>query len=406
MEVCTMEDTQGTEALLMEELAELRQRLVELKALASALDAMQDAFYVFNLQGKFLRWNKALGAITGYNDDEIATMMPLDFFSAENVERVAEAIERVVKEGQANVVADLVAKDGRGIPYEFAGALLKDNEGNPAAICGVGRDIIERKRTEEALQFERKQLLSIFDSIDEVIYVADPHTYQVLYVNKALQDAFGEPLVGSICYEAFQGFDAPCEFCTNSIILANMYEPHRWEYHNPVLDRDYAIVDRIIRWPDGRDVRFELAIDVTEQVRAKEAVRRAFVSRTLVGQMLRDLQAAGNLREGAMFQAGQALATRVEAKTLPGFLDAFADMGLGTLTLLEFDESRQRWTFWGDKLVESQTESWQPTGHYSRGFLCGAVSRVQGGVRVVGEEMACQSMGDELCRFVVQVVGE
>jgi len=41
-----------------------------------------------------------------------------------------------------------------------------------------------------------------------------------------------------------------------------------------------------------------------------------------------------------------------------------------------------------------------------RGFLCGAVAHVLGGKRVAGVEMACQSMGDELCRFVVQVVGE
>lgn len=142
-----------------------------------------------------------------------------------------------------------------------------------------------------------------------------------------------------------------------------------------------------------------------ENARLYEEVRRASVSRYLVGQLLRDLQVVGGLSEGAMFRAGQELADRVGAETLDQFLDAFTGVaGLGTLTLVEADEVRQRWTFTGDGLVERQEESDRPTGNYTRGFLCGAVAQVLGGARVAGVEVTCQSMGDDLCRFVVQVV--
>ncbi len=77
-----------------------------------------------------------------------------------------------------------------------------------------------------------------------------------------------------MCYREFQNLDAPCDFCTNDIILAKKGEPYCWEYYNPVLDRHYAITDRIIRWPDGRDVRFELAVDITKQKRVEEELRR------------------------------------------------------------------------------------------------------------------------------------
>ncbi len=35
------------------------------------------------------------------------------------------------------------------------------------------------------------------------------------------------------------------------------------------------IMDRIIKWPDGRDVRFEIAKDITERKRAEEALRES-----------------------------------------------------------------------------------------------------------------------------------
>jgi len=136
------------------------------------------------------------------------------------------------------------------------------------------KESIEHKRAEEALKFERAQLLSIFNSINQIIYIADPKTYEVLYINDTTKDAFQKSLLGGICYKEFQGLESPCEFCTNEIILKEKNKPYQWEYHNPILNRDYMVIDRIIKWPDGRDVRFEIAIDITDRKAAEEALRR------------------------------------------------------------------------------------------------------------------------------------
>ena len=146
---------------------------------------------------------------------------------------------------------------------------------------------LERRASEDKLEFERGQLLSIFDSIDEIVYITDPNTYEILYVNQALKDAFQKELIGGICYREFQGIDSPCDFCTNEIILKQKPAPYRWDYHNPKLGRDFAIVDRIIKWPDGRDVRFELAIDITERKKFEERI-----------QQVQKLEAIGTLARG------------------------------------------------------------------------------------------------------------
>ncbi|MBD3404543.1 MAG: PAS domain-containing protein [Candidatus Lokiarchaeota archaeon] len=127
--------------------------------------------------------------------------------------------------------------------------------------------IIPKKQNEtiSSWEFGRNQLLSLFDSIDEVIYISDPFTYDILFVNEFFQDLLKDDIHGKKCYEAFQGFDAPCEFCTNEIILALDGTPYRWEYYNKQLDTHFQITDRIISWIDGRKARFEIAIDITKQ---------------------------------------------------------------------------------------------------------------------------------------------
>jgi len=128
----------------------------------------------------------------------------------------------------------------------------------------------ERRKAVEALAFERAQLLSLFDSIKEVVYVSDPATYEVLYVNNHFRALLDRDPVGRPCYREFQNRDEPCDFCNNPVLLDAPGTPQRWEHHNPLLNRHYLTVDRIIQWPDGRDVRFELAIDITDRKRAEQ----------------------------------------------------------------------------------------------------------------------------------------
>ncbi len=150
---------------------------------------------------------------------------------------------------------------------------------SPVTIDGRTRlhsiifDIEEKVRIEKALEQERRQMLSILENIPISIYVADVDTYEVLYANSAMQRLYGTTIVGNACFRAIHGRDAPCPFCTNPMLIADG-EPYHWEYRSPVLERDFSVVDRLIDWPDGRTVRFEAAVDITERKRTEEELRR------------------------------------------------------------------------------------------------------------------------------------
>ncbi|HMK59890.1 MAG TPA: PAS domain S-box protein [Dissulfurispiraceae bacterium] len=117
----------------------------------SALNILRDVFYVFDLNGRFLRWNKALSECTGFSDEEIARMKPTDFFAKDEHQAVINAIQKVVTDGSATLETTVLTKDGRQLPYEHTASLLSNSDGQPIGISGVGRNLTDRKKLEEQL---------------------------------------------------------------------------------------------------------------------------------------------------------------------------------------------------------------------------------------------------------------
>lgn len=139
----------------------------ETEFIQAALDRLTDLFFVFDLDGRFLRWNKRLRDVTGYEDEEIATMDPTDFVAETDTEPIAAAVRCAIETGTGREEADLVTKEGEHIPYEFTGALLKDGKGERIGICGIGRDITDRNRHQRALSHQTERLRTL-NHVNEV----------------------------------------------------------------------------------------------------------------------------------------------------------------------------------------------------------------------------------------------
>jgi len=144
------------------------------------------------------------------------------------------------------------------------GPFLKEEISLIHAIAERLGRIIEQKQLEDVTKHQWEQFAAIIDNFADSLYVSDPQTYEVLLVNKTLEKALGRNPVGGLCYREFQGRSSPCEFCTNDSILKDR-KPYVWEHHNPLLSKDFLLTDQIIRWPDGREVRYEIGIDITER---------------------------------------------------------------------------------------------------------------------------------------------
>jgi len=121
---------------------------------------------------------------------------------------------------------------------------------------------------------EHHEAFSIFDSLDEVVYVSDPKTYEILYFNQALKKVIPGCKLKGKCFEVLQGLSSPCPFCTNKYLFGKKKtNPYIWEFQNKLDKRWYHCIDRAIKWPDGRMVRCEIAIDFSLRKQAEDTLR-------------------------------------------------------------------------------------------------------------------------------------
>ncbi|HVT87078.1 MAG TPA: PAS domain S-box protein [Chitinophagaceae bacterium] len=114
------------------------------------INNLPGVFYLYDQDGNFLRWNKRLETITGYESDEIARMLPWQLFEGDEVEYIINSIQGVFISGSNDAEAHFVTKDNKRIPFYF-NAVRIDYENKPC-LLGYGLDISDRKKAEEELE--------------------------------------------------------------------------------------------------------------------------------------------------------------------------------------------------------------------------------------------------------------
>ncbi|MFX0007619.1 MAG: MASE3 domain-containing protein [Promethearchaeota archaeon] len=124
------------------------------KFTTAALNAQMDTFFVFDpVTGKAIRWNKAFNELSGYSDTEILSMKaPDSYYSQEDLIKAEKAIRNIIETGNTLVQMELITKYKEKIPFEYLGSTITNDQGDINYIVAVGRNITERKKTEEEIK--------------------------------------------------------------------------------------------------------------------------------------------------------------------------------------------------------------------------------------------------------------
>jgi len=135
--------------------------------------------------------------------------------------------------------------------------------------------------------------LSLLNEISELVYVSDPETYELLFVNQTgCQTLHLENYKNKKCYEILQGKTSPCEFCTNDRLCDDNF--YTWEFTNPSIGRHFLLKDKIIQWR-GKTARMEIAFDITERELQKQELKNMLDVQTLITNCVRMLYAVDDL---------------------------------------------------------------------------------------------------------------
>lgn len=130
----------------------------------------------------------------------------------------------------------------------------------------------------------------IVNEMDEIVYVIDPDTYDLLYLNDFGKRIFDiESLEGLKCYQAFQKQNHPCPFCNND----NLTFDHFFIWELPVNDHHYLIRDKLITW-EGRVLKLAIANDIFQRELISQGISRKLRNEQI---FLKCIHALGNKEE-------------------------------------------------------------------------------------------------------------
>src|SRR5277367_4159529 len=101
-----------------------------------------------------------------------------------------EAAEMFVSGKPLRSAYRVFARDGRVVWFHCEAKMIRRRDGRPRFIHGVGFDITELKRTEEALQEERNVVSAILHTVGALVVVLDPQA-RIIRFNRACEEVSG-----------------------------------------------------------------------------------------------------------------------------------------------------------------------------------------------------------------------
>ncbi len=162
------------------------------------VNSIPDVIVQTDLEGNVIFVNDKTLHISGYSREEMIGRKLHSFVSPEYREEALKNKQLMLENKAGPREYNLLAKDGRKIPFDINGDVLRNEEGRPYGFVNVCRDISERKRVAKELHEQEERLQSINQNLPGVIYqfyARDDGEYGFSYISEPL-DEFSKMVIG------------------------------------------------------------------------------------------------------------------------------------------------------------------------------------------------------------------
>ena len=154
----------------------LRQRAI--------LDNLPMMAWLKDTESRLEMINEPYAVACGHTVDECIGKTDLDLFPEEMAKGYMADDLEVCRSGQKKQTEEKINTPD-GIKWHLTYKTpIYDEHGLVIGTTGIAQDITERKQAEKDLKLAHEKLLTILDSIDSTVYVADMDTYEILFMNK------------------------------------------------------------------------------------------------------------------------------------------------------------------------------------------------------------------------------
>jgi len=244
----------------------------------------------------------------------------------------AEAAEMFLSGKPLRSAYRVIARDGRVLWFHCEAKMMRHDDGSPSFIHGVGFDISELKRAQEALQEERNVLSAILDTVGALVVVLDARG-RIVRFNRACEQTTGysfREMRERHVWDLFMSSEQSDHF--RAIFHECSAEGQARDYEGYWLNRDGA--PRLVAWSStvlgGNDAApkhiIVTGIDITERKRLEKAVLEISArEQQRIGRDLHD--GLGQHLTGIAFLS-KVLEQKLREKELPEAAEAQKIVGL------------------------------------------------------------------------------
>jgi PAS domain S-box-containing protein len=168
-------------ARMTRDLSEKRSAEAALTRQAALINLALDAIFVHDLDHKIIFWNRGAEELYGWKETEVLGRSPHDLLETKFPLPVEEIRAELLAKDRWEGEITHKTRSGRTIDVTSRWSLQRDENGNPAAILEITRDITERKRAEGELrklaaELERRvaerttELRAAYDELEAFAY--------------------------------------------------------------------------------------------------------------------------------------------------------------------------------------------------------------------------------------------
>jgi len=231
--------------------------------------------------GEVLEANAALLRLLGYAPGELLGNTVAGFTHPDDMATDMALFQELLAGERASyrVEKRYLRKDGGVVWGDLTVSLVRAPGGEPLYAVGMVEDVTERKRTERLLRESEQRFRLLFERNPLPMWIFDLETLRFLEVNDAAvaqygysRDEFLAMTIRDIRPPEVQAkLDAALRLPSGPGLVYRMAHRHRWK-DGTVRDVEVTTTETVI---EGRAARVALVLDVTERVRAEDALRES-----------------------------------------------------------------------------------------------------------------------------------